>query len=125
MCRKDKVLLTSPISVTIGSDTYSLSRINQDNFSARYLAKAAGVEVTLDIRHSYEKSTPDGQYERHNIDLRKVEFDLTGASSPKTYQAYTVIRCKRGEVVTKIVDVLDALGTFATANGTQIVSWES
>jgi len=118
-------LLTSPISVTIGSDTYSLSRINQDNFGARYLAKAAGVEVTLDIRHSYEKSTPDGQYERHNVDLRKTVFDLTGASSPKTYQAYMVIRCKRGDAVSTIVDVVESLGVFTTAKATEIVSWES
>lgn len=118
-------MLTSPISVTIGSDTFSLVRINQDNFGASYLAKGANVEVTLDIRHQRERANVDGQYERHNFDLRKTVFDPTGAVSPRTYQSYTVLRAPRGTLSTLLEEVVDAQLSLLDTRVAQIVAWES
>lgn len=118
-------MLTSPISVTIGSDTFSLVRINQDNFSARYLAKDTNLEITLDIKHQYERADVNGQYERHNVDLRKTVFDPTGLSKPKVYQAYTVMRAPRGTLSANLTEVVAGLSTVVSTNASAIVAWES
>lgn len=118
-------MLTSPISVTIGATTYSLVRINQDNYSSKYLAKGTNEEVTLDIKHQYEKADVNGQYERHNVDLRRTVFDPTGLAKPKTFQAYTVLRAPRGTLSVNLTDVLTGLDSILTANGSAIVAWES
>lgn len=116
-------MLTSPITVTIDGAAHSLSRINNDNFSSNYLKKATGLEIKLNIRHSYEKATAAGQYERHNVDLTYTTFDVDG--KPTTTQSYQVFRALRGQATKLVEDVTKGLNAFSTANVTAIASWES
>lgn len=116
-------MLTSPIEVTIDSVAHNLSRINQDNYGATYLKKGDGFELRMAIRHSNEKATVSGQYERHNVDLQHVTFAEDG--TPSTVQAYCVLRTKRGTDGSALVDLITALNTFVTANADEIVAWES
>lgn len=119
----ERNMLTSPITVTIDGTDHSLSRINQDNYGASYLKKAAGLEIRLNIRHSYEKSGPNGQYERHNVDLQYTTFDVDG--NPTTTQSYAVLRTLRGKDPELLENVSAGLNAFVTANVAQIVAWES
>lgn len=116
-------MLTSPITVTIDGVAHSLSRINQDNFGATYLKKAANLEIRMNIRHSYEKATVAGQYERHNVDLQYTTFDAEG--NPTTSQVYQVIRQKRGSDGVLLGDIVVGLNGFVDTNVTSIVAWES
>lgn len=116
-------MLPSPLTVTIAGTAHSLSRINQDNFGSRYFKKAANLEITLNIRHSYETKKADGQYERHNVDLTQTSFDAAGI--PTTIQAYCVIRAKRGTDSIAPSDLLKALNVLTTAQALPIVDWES
>jgi len=71
-------MLTSPLTVTIDGTAHSLDRINQDNFTSLYRKKAAGLEIDLAIRHSFEGKSGPGQMERHNVDLKYTTFDGEG-----------------------------------------------
>lgn len=118
-------MLTSPIKVTILANEYDLVRINQDNFSSKYLAKGENVEVTLDIKHQYERANASGQYERHNVDLKMVTYDPSGATQPKTFQAYTILRTPRGTTTATVLSVLAGLQSVLTADASKVVAWES
>lgn len=116
-------MLTSPITVTIDGVAHSLSRVNQDNFGSVYLKKAAQLEIRMHVRHAYEKATPAGQYERHNVDLQYTTFDNEG--KPSTTQVYTVLRTIRGKAVKEVVDVSAGLNDFVDTNASSIAAWES
>lgn len=116
-------MLTSPISVTIGADTLSMKRINQDNFGSTYLAKGTGYEARMNVRHSYEGKNANGQYERHNVDLQYTTFDEDG--KPTLFQAYAVVRNVRGSSPTKAAEVANGLATFVASIDSEIVDWES
>ena len=116
-------MLTSPITVTIGGTAHSLSRINQDNFSAVYLKKAPGLEILLTIRHAYEGKVGKGQMERHNLDLKVTTWDVDG--NPIINQTYSVTRMPRGADPVNGVDGAKALAAFITANIAAVTGWES
>jgi len=116
-------MLTSPISITIGGTAHSLSRINNDNFTAVYLKKAVGLELLLTIRHAYEGKPGKGQMERHNIDLKQTTWDVDG--NPVINQSYHVVRCPRGVDPLTVVDIEKGLNSFSTTNIAAIVGWES
>jgi hypothetical protein len=117
-------MLTSPITVTIDGTAHSLPRINQDNFGSVYRKKGDGFEVQLDIRHSYEKATADGQMERHNVDLKYTTFDPV-SFKPTVIQSYTVIRSKRGADPVFVPKVAIGQLAFTTTNAAAITAWES
>jgi hypothetical protein len=116
-------MLTSPIAITIDGVAHSLSRINQDNFSSVYLKKAAGLELRLTIRHSYEGKEGPGQMERHNVDLLHLTWDVDG--NVTTRQTYHVIRNPRGVDPDAVADDTVGLNTWLGANVAAICAWES
>lgn len=116
-------MLTSPITITIDGTAHSLSRVNQDNFGSTYLKKAANLEIRLNIRHSYEKASVNGQYERHNVDLTYTTWDAEG--NPTTIQVYEVLRPRRGTDGSMVVKCAAGLNGWLNTNATAIVGWES
>jgi hypothetical protein len=129
-------MLTSPLSLTIGSVDYSLKKVNQDNFGSVYLDKGttAGTEVKLTIRNTYEGVTnspvPSNsaairrrQMQRTVIDLEVTKFDADGF--PTIIQSYQHVRSARGSVVADAAAVAIALDNFVESNATALVSWES
>ena len=126
-------MLTSPTTITIGAQAYSLSRKNQDNYGSTWMdnTTVAGTEVKLVLRNLYEgkpKSTltSDGyksvQNERHIVDLIVTEFDASGF--PTVIQSYTHIRNQRGDVVGDVGNVAQALAVWVNANADALVAWE-
>lgn len=116
-------MLTSPVTITIDGVAHSLSKINQDNFGSVFLKKADKLEIRLAIRHSYEKASAAGQYERHNMDLTYTVWDVDG--KPSTTQSYQVLRSLRGNATKLSEDLTKALNVFSTANVSAVASWES
>lgn len=129
-------MLTSPITITIGAQAYSLKRINQDSYGSVHLDKATvpGTEVKLTIRNSYEGksnvaqsklplATRQRQMERHIVDLEVTTFDVDGF--PVTTQSYQHVRNARGSDPVVAVNVAKALDGFVTANAAALVAWES
>lgn len=116
-------MLTSPQTITIGGVAHSLSRINEGGFSSTWLKKADGLEIRMVIRHSYEKATPTGQYERHNVELTHTTWDEDGRMTVD--QSYFVTRKLRGTADTTAVDLTKALAAWGTTNAASIIGWES
>ncbi len=126
--------LSSPITITIGSQAYSLTKKNQDNFGSVWMdnTTVAGTEVKLSIRHSYEgkaKATLSGsgykqtQMERHIADLTVTTTDSDGFAT--VVQTYTHIRNLRGSAVGAIGDVAQALSAFVTSKADDLVAWDN
>lgn len=116
-------MLTSPITITIDGVAHELSRKNNDNFGSTYLKKAAGLEIRLDIKNSYESKSAVGQMERHICDLQYTTWDVDGKAT--TIQTYTHLRNLRGTDPGDAANVAEGLAAFVTANAAAIASWES
>lgn len=129
-------MLSNSLTVTIGTQAYTVKRVNQDNFGSVFLDKAtvAGTEVKLTIRNSYEgvQTSPLAsnslairrkQMQRTIIDLEVTKFDADGF--PTIVQSYQHVRSPRGANVAEVADVAQALDAFVTANADALVAWES
>lgn len=116
-------MLTSPQTVTIDTVAHDLSRINQDSYSSTYYKKGTGYEIRMNVRHSFEKATPNGQYERHNVDIQYSTFGEDG--SIKTDQAYVVFRTLRGNDGDALAELLQGLISWVGTNKAALVAWES
>jgi len=127
-------MFTSPVTITIGAQAFSLKLKNQDNFGAVYMDNTTvpGTEVRMDIKHAYEgkpKSVASSsgfvqsQFERHIVDLKVTKTDAQGFQ--KVTQSYLHIRNLRGAVVADVGDVAQALSAFITSKADDIVAWES
>lgn len=127
-------MLTSPLTITIGAQAYSLKRKNQDNYGSVWMdnTTVAGTEVKLTIRNAYEgkpKTAASGtglvqtQFERHVADLEVTITDENGFA--RTTQSYTHIRNLRGSVVGDVGNVAQALAVWVNANADDLVAWEN
>lgn len=127
-------MLTSPIAITVGAQAYSLKLKNQDNFGSIYMdnTTVAGTEVKLRISHAYEGKAKtvqnstgfaQSQMERHIADLTVTVKDANGFLH--TTQSYTHIRNERGDNVTSVGDVAQALSAFVTSKADDLAAWES
>lgn len=127
-------MLTSPITITIGAQAYSLKLKNQDNYGSVYMDNTtiAGTEVRLALKHSYEgkpKSVLSGtgytqiQMERHIADLTVTTKDANGFLH--VTQSYSHVRNERGSNVTSVGDVAQALAVWVNATADSLVAWES
>lgn len=127
-------MLTSPLTITIGAQAFSLKLKNQDNFGSVYMDNVTvpGTEVRMDIKHAYEgkpKSNVSAagivqtQFERHSVDLKVTVTDVDGFQ--RVTQTYTHIRNLRGSVVGAVGDVAQALSGWITTNADLVAAWES
>jgi hypothetical protein len=127
-------MLTSPLTITIGAQAYSLKRKNQDNYGSVWMDNTTvpGTEVKLTLKNAYEgkaKTTPSGtglvqtQFERHIADLEVSVTDENGFV--KTVQSYTHIRNLRGSVVADVGNIAQALAVWVNANADDLVAWEN
>jgi hypothetical protein len=118
-------MLTSPITATYDSESISLNRINQDNYSAEYFGQtAAGTErITLKVAHTIPKR--GGDQESHLVRVDVEHFDAEGVYS-HTSSAWDVIKTFDGVQVAAdsilaydlLVDILDS-STIAAVVGRQ------
>lgn len=126
--------LTSPMTITIGAQAYSLTKKNQDNYGSTWMdnTTVAGTEVKVVIKHAYEgkpKAVASGtgyiqsQMERHIIDLTVTVTDANGFQ--KVTQTYMHIRNLRGSTVGLVGDVAQALAVYANANADSLVAWDN
>lgn len=118
-------MLPSPLNVTIDGVDHALVRINQDDYTSVYLKKDSNVEMRLNIRHAYEKQNGSIQMERHNIDLQMTEFFPDGSRPPRVVQAYSVIRCERGDLTSRVSKIFRGQATVAMIFDEAILAWES
>lgn len=116
--------ITSPISVVIGGTTWSLNKINNDAYGSEYFGSGADSEVTMKIRHTREKALADGtSYDRHNVEIRETVYP-TDTSPQLERHCYVVLRNKRNDDKTAVVDTWEGLVDFLTdAHLADLAAW--
>jgi hypothetical protein len=126
--------LTSPMTITIGAQAYSLTKKNQDNFGSTWMdnTTVAGTEVKVVIKNAYEGKPKSAltsagyvqsQMERHSIDLIVTVTDSSGFQT--VTQSYQHIRNLRGAVVGDVGNVAQALAAYVTTNADALVAWDN
>lgn len=121
-------MLTTPTTITIDGTAHSLSKISEGNFQSVWRKKAAGLQIDLNLRHSYEGKAGDlNRIERHNAEIIHTTFDAEG--KPTTWSAYVVLRTPQSlgasPVVLTTAGMLAWLSASTNANLTALANWES
>jgi hypothetical protein len=70
-------MIGEPIAMTVGTDVLSLSRVNQDNFSAIYRAESTdGLRrYTFTVKHTLPTSKEPGESHLARLDCHQVDAD--------------------------------------------------
>lgn len=117
-------MLGNTLSVTIGGNAYTLTKINQDSYASEYLFKDSDEQVTARIRHT--KSSKGGvSYDRHNIELRHLIYSTpTAAEIPR--MTYLVIEQPSTDIDTSLpIALCAALQATSNALIVSLSKWES
>lgn len=124
-------MLGDSIVVTLGGSggtARTLTKINQDNFSAEYLGReASGLdEIRLRVRHTKETAKNGATaLDRHNFVLTQTVF-ATPTAPEITREFYFVMRALPSDAAASVVDLAEAVTYWATAaNLGKILGWES
>jgi hypothetical protein len=119
-------MLGDTISITHNAVARVLSKINQDNYSAKYLLRTTTDEFVVNVRHSTESSKPGViPYDRHNFEFSHTVF-ATPTTLEQTRIASHTIRCRRSDDPAAALLAAKAEVAWLTdANLTKLIAWES
>lgn len=117
--------ISNPLVITVGVDSKSLVRINQDNYGSEYYLRETDGDFRIRIRHSSESPQKNGQvFERHNVELTRTVFSTVVGSPDEVIQCYVVLRNLKQSDVTDIENIGVALSGFLTATHFgDLVAW--
>lgn len=110
-------MLTTPQTLTIGAVSYTLHRMNQDNYSSKYFGKAPDglSQVTMTIAHTVPTKKGSGG-ESHLVRLDVEQFDANGVYL-RTASSWQVIKTFDGTQANDLSeDVATALAVFLSAH---------
>lgn len=123
-------MLGDTITFTVGGSggtARTLSKINQDNFSAEYLYRSSTEEIRVQVRHSKESLKTGYTYpiERHNIVVTQTVFATVTELEKYRSDSFT-IRARANDDPALVTDVGEGLTYFLTsANLVKLLNWES
>jgi hypothetical protein len=115
-------MLPSPISITVGSDSLSFRRVNQDNYTAAYYAVSTdGLRrYNLSVKHTLPQKTGTG--ESHLVRLDVEEFD-TDTKLVRSFSTWTVFKTSVGlQDSTKMVNLWAGLEAAMSADTNAIIN---
>nr|UJQ85517.1 MAG: putative coat protein [Leviviridae sp.] len=123
-------MLGDSVTLTLGGSGGTervVTKINQDNYSAEYLGRAAtGLdEIRLRVRHTKETPKNGTAMDRHNVVLTQTVF-ATAETPEIVREYYFVIRSNPSDVAASVIDLAEA-GTFwsTATNLGKVLGWES
>lgn len=88
-------MLNANLDVVVGADTYSMSRINQDNNASDFFARAASGANRLSLSVKHTLPTPNEPGESHLIRLDLDRHDAEGIHI-RTDSVWVVMKCTGG-----------------------------
>jgi len=120
-------MLGDTISITVNAVAKTLSKINQDGYSAEYLLRESTGEYRLKVRHQKDRPDKLGRvYDRHTADFTYTIFPDSQGLGGKTRRTYIVIVNKDDDDAASVVHIQQGLQAYLnTANATKVVGWES
>lgn len=117
-------MLGESINILIGGTggtAKTLTRINQDNYTAEYLCRESLCEYRAKVTHTKSKNG-----DRHFMEIRQTVFAVAPSTEDKVRTASVVISAKGSDDTTLVVDLYEALQNYLTgAIATRVVGWES
>jgi hypothetical protein len=128
MIRKEEVMFSDPLTVTINAVAKNLIRINQDGYSSEYLLKEATGEYRLKLRNSsYTDKTRGGKkVDRHNVELTYTIYPVSPAVYPTIRKNYHVFEMDVGDDSALEAKLVAGLSAFMTeANAVKLLNFES
>lgn len=117
---------TNTITITLGTETKVLNRINQDHYSSQYYLREKLQEFTVNVRHSQEAIQQDGtRFDRHNVEIIHVIF-ATETSPAISRTAYSVFRNKRSDDYEGVEETFSSLvGLTDPTVLADLLAWKS
>lgn len=117
-------MLGESINILIGGTggvAKTLTRINQDNYTAEYLCRESICEYRAKITHNKSKNG-----DRHFMEIRQTIFAVAPSTVDVVRTASVVICAKGSDDATAVVDLYEAINHYLTgAIATRLVGWES
>lgn len=91
-------MLTSPISLTLGSDTLVLNRVNQDGYASTYFGRiGSNTDVTMSVKHTFPKSRSVVGRESHLVRFDIEVFDGVSGGLIRKNSVWTVLQVDGGQ----------------------------
>jgi hypothetical protein len=85
-------MFANTLDIVVGSNTYTLRRLNQDDFGSEYRFTNGERALSMKIRHSTDKVDGDGLVmKRHNVFLEHIVYP-SPTTALKKYTATCTIR---------------------------------
>lgn len=109
--------LTVPIPLTIGADTFSLQRINQDNFTAKYFDRKADSTMLVDgyIAHTIPARGVSTGIESHHARFDVARYDASGVLQ-RNESIWLVAKTSGGpQVNSTLVELMTGINTWLSA----------
>lgn len=103
------------------------NKINQDSYSAEYIARSSTDEIRVKIRHQKESMKAGQTYaiERHNVLVTQTVF-ATPTTSEKFREVSFTLRNRPDDTLVDITNLGEGLVFFLTdANLDKLFAWES
>lgn len=111
--------LTVPIPLTIGADSFSLQRVNQDNFTAKYFDRKADSSIVVDgyIAHTIPARANPAGIESHHARLDVSRYDLTTSSLIRQESIWLVAKTSGGpQTNSTMVELMTAFDVWLSAS---------
>jgi len=118
---------TLPLEDLDGGDR-TLVKINQDNFSSKYLLKNGDKDYAISISHSSRiDSKRKVPVERHSVEVLRTDYNADPTLPANIIKAYCVIENDVGNTVSDVVMVSNALRLLLATTEFQesLVGWQS
>lgn len=90
-------MLANSISLTLGSDTLVLKRINQDNNASTYFGRVgATTDVTMSVKHTFPRNRVTPGNESHLVRFDLDVYDATTKQLLRRNSVWTVMQVASG-----------------------------
>jgi len=110
-------MFANTLDFTIGSNSFTLKRVNQDSFGSEYKYSGSTEAINLKIRHSDEPVGKDGlKMKRHNVYMEYVQYP-TPTSLLKKYTATCTFRQDQFGAPAFAADVVTSLNAWINTSG--------
>lgn len=122
-------MLGDTLTVTVGGSggtARTLSKINQDAYSAEYLWKGSSEQLQVLVRHNKETPKGGAQIDRHNVTFNEFVYPTTEKPLGVTRQVSFTLRNDPTDAEGSVTDLGEALSYWmSSSNLAKLFGWES
>jgi len=123
-------MFADPQSITYAGTSYSLVKVNQDQYSSEYRLRSSLTELSLRIRNtSYTDKKRGVSVDRHNVEIVHTTFPVAPSTLSVVKKAYLVFENQQGDDIANCAAwALSLCNLLAASSGaalTKLANFES